>query len=319
MPTTEAEYLLALVCSSGDVFTSGLSTSAPICYRAEPEASYSLTYPSLAVAANSQNLGLAATPTRANETTRLTAFTRSSNAWVAKRPARDTARTAAKVWVARAIPPTIQNPSFTCPAASAGLETAANNTLTVNTSTSLRGAITAATNGNANVGNVTNSAGNWSTFNIPVTILAPGTACALLADPVSAGSTSLTVTPIEPSTSSVASCSSMGIFRAAAPVQGNGGSCVLDRSITCTASGWGQARVTIPLSGVTGSAWAGANALGPQPITVQINVVSHRCSTIGAPQSDDNHHAVHMLCHDPTRLQLLTPHAASPSKLDAAI
>lgn len=164
MPTTQAAYLLALVCSSGDVFASGLSTSAPICYRAEPEASYSLTYTSLAVAANSQNLGLAATPTRANETTRLTAFTRSSNAWVAKRPASDTQRTAAKVWVARAIPPTIQNPSFSCPAASAGLETAANNTLTVSASISLRGAITAATNGNANVGNVTNSAGNWSTF-----------------------------------------------------------------------------------------------------------------------------------------------------------
>jgi hypothetical protein len=102
-------------------------------------------------------------------------------------------------------------------------------------------------------------------------------------------------------------------------VQGNGGSCVLDRSITCTASGWGQARVAIALSGVPGSAWAGSGVLGPQPITVQINVVSHRCSTVAATQSDDSHHAVHMLCHDPTRLELLTPHAASPCKLDAAI
>jgi hypothetical protein len=257
------DYVLALVCSSGNVFASGLSTSQPICYRIGLSSnSYSLTYTNLTSAAS--DLGLAATPMGSSSVSRLTAFTRSSNAWVAK--LKDTAaRTAVLVRVARAIPPTTQNPSFTCPAVNAGLESAATNNLNVAQFSKLYGSITTVAYGNANVSSVPRN------ISIPVSITAPAAMCSQLTDPGPAGTTSLDVEPFTQGTT-VAACSSMGVFRAVAPVQSNGGSCVLSANINCTILGWGQATLGIPLSGL--GRWALPPPVLPAEATVKINVVS---------------------------------------------
>lgn len=269
VPTVGNEYLMALRCINGDVFASGLSTSAPLCYRRGSDTTYTLTFPNLAAAASSATL--AATPTGVSAVSRLTAFIGSSNAWVAKLSA-DAVLTGATVRVVRAIPPATPGGAFTCPAVGGPESTATPNLNVIanpNANGRLYNVINTATNGMANVGSLTTTAGAPQRFNIPLSITAPAAMCAQLADPAgAAGSTSLVVTP-----STVASCSSMGFFRAVAPAQGNGGSCVLSGHINCTVNGWGRAALAIPLTGA--GIWAGAVPNGQT--NVLINVVSNPC------------------------------------------